>query len=208
MVASRLVIALLALPLAAACGETTAPVDCAQADGVIEGTFEHPYSDYEHFPVTGEIRIVALDGGCPAPDPIPVDGLSFSVENLSTGRYALFLEAPGFALRTSEPHVEVDVSGRTQVLIRLQMTSDPQELVIQVEPHTAQCHGFDLVYECLVNTGESGNLGLGVEEIVGFNYEPGYHYELRLLRTRKPVILQDAGMYDFWLLEIISRTPA
>jgi hypothetical protein len=45
-------------------------------------------------------------------------------------------------------------------------------------------------------------------DIRGFDYEPGYNYELRVLKTPVPNPPADASSINWTLVEVVSKTPA
>jgi heat shock protein HslJ len=45
------------------------------------------------------------------------------------------------------------------------------------------------------------------EDIIGFDYTPGYIYKLRVSVDERPYILADASTHTYTLLEVLEKTP-
>lgn len=85
---------------------------------------------------------------------------------------------------------------------------ETREETLFVGPETVPCTGVAPM-DCLqVKRTEDGAWELWYAPIEGFQHEPGYLYELRVLVTGVPNPPADAPDRRYSLLEIVSRTPA
>ncbi len=84
--------------------------------------------------------------------------------------------------------------------------SESEALEVIVGPELVDCVGVGPM-KCMVVDGN-----FFYESIEGFDYEEGYVYELRIEKydawpgEKEPP--QDASMYGYRLIEVISKTPA
>ncbi|TKB49677.1 DUF4377 domain-containing protein [Ferrimonas aestuarii] len=77
--------------------------------------------------------------------------------------------------------------------------------VVNVAPQKTHCVGVGPM-QCLVVDDQ-----LFYEPIIGFEFEPGFEYKLRIQRIEAFTdgqIPADASRYQYKLLEVLSKTPA
>ncbi|MFS1428888.1 DUF4377 domain-containing protein [Vibrio splendidus] len=80
-----------------------------------------------------------------------------------------------------------------------------QIMTINVAAEKADCYGVAPM-KCMVVNNE-----LFYSEIKGFHYESGYKYELKIKRTQaftEDNVPADASLYEYHLMEILSKTKA
>ena len=107
---------------------------------------------------------------------------------MSTARAAIFVSALALAIAACT----VDVSRS-------------EALEVEVGPDLVDCVGVAPM-KCMVVDGK-----FFYDRIEGFDFEEGYDYRLRIERYeaypgREPP--QDASMYGYRLIEVLSKTPA
>lgn len=87
-------------------------------------------------------------------------------------------------------------------------TATPEVITLYVAAETVECEGV-APQTCLrVRTDPNGEWTLFYDTIEGFNYEPGYAYELRVHKTQVENPPADASAVKYELLEMVSKTAA
>ena len=98
------------------------------------------------------------------------------------------------------------------LLIILQNCTKPQTEAILttrllVESYTVTCQGF-IEQQCyLVKEGDAipdGEWSLFFESIDGFDYVPGFRYEIEVSKTERDPLVQDVGKYQYTFVSMIS----
>lgn len=95
----------------------------------------------------------------------------------------------------------------TLFLASMQMVTFAQQTVkIKVKENTAPCVGVAPM-ECLqIKEGKEKEWKYFYESIKGFEYEPGYTYRLKVIKTpKKEPIAADASAYDYQLKKLICK---
>lgn len=91
------------------------------------------------------------------------------------------------------------------------VVSDADETIMRVNSHTVDCIGGVMEGKCLLV--QEGDL-LGTEDwenfyfedsIIGFDYEPGYIYTIRVRKTTIPDPPQDSSSIRYELVQILSK---
>jgi len=99
------------------------------------------------------------------------------------------------------------------LLILLQSCPKPQTETILttrllVESYTVTCQGF-VEQQCyLVKEGDAipnGEWSLFYEIIDGFDYTPGFRYEIEVFKTKRDPLIQDVGEYQYTFVSLISK---
>ena len=83
------------------------------------------------------------------------------------------------------------------------VSHDDKIMLMTVAPEKTLCHGFVLM-ECYIVDGKPF-----FDEIVGFDYQPGYWYQLKVRRTQPYTAEnapQDIGLYRYQLIEVLSKS--
>jgi hypothetical protein len=84
----------------------------------------------------------------------------------------------------------------------------PEEVTLLVAPFQRECRGM-VVMQCMQvkehPQDEWQNFYDGIE---GFQYEPGFGYRLRVLKTPVPNPPADGSSVAWRLLEVLEKTPA
>ncbi|MEC7807830.1 MAG: DUF4377 domain-containing protein [Gemmatimonadota bacterium] len=86
---------------------------------------------------------------------------------------------------------------------------DSEELTLFVGPERVECMGFMFPTTCLqVRFNPEGNWETFDDPIEGFNFEPGFFYELRVRRVSIADPPADASSYRWILLELVNKIVA
>jgi hypothetical protein len=87
---------------------------------------------------------------------------------------------------------------------------DPRvdEITLHVGPETAECTGMGPQTCLLVRESPDDPWGFFHGEIVGFAFEPGYHYTLRVRLEHLKNPPQDSSSVVYHLVRVVARTPA
>ena len=83
-----------------------------------------------------------------------------------------------------------------------------EEIELFIEPYTKECFG-PFRMDCLIERLEDGTTEFFYDGIRGFEFESGYGYKLRILKTQTydlDDVPQDIGVYTYELLEIVEKT--
>lgn len=93
----------------------------------------------------------------------------------------------------------------TAALAACSSSSDEMVLLLEVDARTETCVGVD-ERECLLvrEQGEE-EWELFYETIEGFTHEAGFRYLLEVARTTRSSAPADASIYEYRLLEVLSR---
>ena len=86
---------------------------------------------------------------------------------------------------------------------------DSEELTLFVGPERIECMGFMFPATCLqVRFNPAENWEAFDDPIEGFDFEPGFFYELRVRRVSIADPPADASSYRWILLELVNKTGA
>lgn len=87
-------------------------------------------------------------------------------------------------------------------------TAAPEEVVLLVAPFQRECMGM-VVMQCMqVKERPQDDWQNFYDGIEGFQYEPGFSYRLRVLKTPIPNPPADGSSVEWRLLEVLEKTPA
>ena len=87
-------------------------------------------------------------------------------------------------------------------------TAAPEEVVLLVAPFQRECRGM-VVMQCMqVKERPQDEWRNFFDHIEGFQYEPGFSYRLRVLKTPVPNPPADGSSVEWRLLEALEKTPA
>lgn len=86
--------------------------------------------------------------------------------------------------------------------------TEPEDLTLFVGPEQVGCQGEAQQLCLLVKWDPAEDWELFYDEIQGFDFEPGFIYELRVRRYRVPDPPAGGSAYRWELLEVVSKTPA
>ena len=80
--------------------------------------------------------------------------------------------------------------------------------LLTIGPYTETCQGF-IEQTCFLEFNEeSQEWEFFYESIQGFDYEPGYIYQLKVRLEDRGTDIQDVGRYAYHLVEVISKEAA
>lgn len=83
-----------------------------------------------------------------------------------------------------------------------------ETMTLYVGPNREPCVGVGPQVCLQVKETPDGEYQLFYDNIEGFDYEPGYEYELTVERTTVPNPPADASAFQWTLVEVVSKTPA
>jgi hypothetical protein len=83
--------------------------------------------------------------------------------------------------------------------------TDPETLTLFVAPQLVECHGVGLQTCMLVREGPDADWTYFYGGIRGFDFEPGFFYELRVLRHRIKNPPVDGSSFRYVLLRLVSK---
>ena len=90
-------------------------------------------------------------------------------------------------------------------------TGETEGILIRINSYTQSCQGL-IEQQCyLVQQGDaigSENWALFYDEIEGFDFIPGFVYDLEVSITERNPVPQDVGKYKYTLIKEIRRTAA
>ena len=83
-----------------------------------------------------------------------------------------------------------------------------EEFILYVAPHTVECQGM-VVQQCmLTRRSPDAEWTYFYGEIIGFDYEPGFHWTLRVSTRAIPNPPQDSSSIEYRLLAVLEQVPA
>ncbi len=85
---------------------------------------------------------------------------------------------------------------------------DSEELTLFVGPERVECMGLFPTTCLQVRFNPEGNWEAFYDPIEGFDFEPGFFYELRVRRVSIADPPADASSYRWILLELVNKTGA
>ncbi|MCE2593287.1 DUF4377 domain-containing protein [Motilimonas cestriensis] len=82
-----------------------------------------------------------------------------------------------------------------------------QETLLYVNAETKECTGVGPMICLQVKTPEAQQWQLFYQDINGFTYEPGFHYQLQVKKEAVNNPAADASSVKYSLIKIISKLP-
>jgi len=80
--------------------------------------------------------------------------------------------------------------------------------IFQIGPAMQDCVGVGPMTCLLVKQPPDSNYQMFYSAIKGFDYVPGYEYELKVRVTERENVPADASKYEYQLLEVVTKKPA
>lgn len=85
------------------------------------------------------------------------------------------------------------------------VTGKQEEILLTVASETRLGYGVGPVTCLLVKQDTEKNWQYFYSKIEGFDFKPGYEYQLRILRKERADVPQDASKYTYELLDVVSK---
>ena len=80
--------------------------------------------------------------------------------------------------------------------------------ILIIGPYTTTCFG-PFEQECYLEFNEEAEKWhFFYDEIIGFNYEEGFIWTLKVRLEKLDEAMQDAGLYDYYLVEVLKKEAA
>lgn len=116
----------------------------------------------------------------------------------------------GVAARASEPvrfAVRFGYGAETADSVRIdhQLRAIEQEMTLWVAPNDVACTGTHPMRCLLVRESAEAPWSYFYDSIAGFAWEPGYTYQLRVIRSTIRQPLADQGAYRYRLIQIVEK---
>ena len=83
-----------------------------------------------------------------------------------------------------------------------------EQFILYIAPHTVECQGMAVQQCMLTRRSPEAEWTYFHGEIIGFDYEPGFHWTLRVATRDIPNPPQDSSSVEYRLLSIVEKLPA